>query len=106
MAAAMMNVSQTPPSFCNCARRAPSKIAEVFGHFFAHESGSWEARQIVAECQLHYFPSIFFSQNLPQNSFIPYEGVWCSQVALAVFGRLDTKICRPIGYDFWHFFKN
>ena len=32
--AAAMNVSQTPPSFCNCARRAASKIAEVFGHFF------------------------------------------------------------------------
>ena len=88
--AAAMNVSQTPPSFCNCARRAASKIAEVFGHFFAPESGS--PSNIVTECQLQDLPSIFFSQNFPLNSFIPYEGVWRSQVALAVFGRLDTKI--------------
>ena len=89
--AAAMNVSQTPPSFCNCARRAPSKIAEVFGHFFCariRKPFKYSGRMPTSRLSEHFF----FTKLSPKFiHIISYEGVWCSQVALAVFGRLDKK---------------
>ena len=93
--AAAMNVSQTPPSFCNCARRAPSKIAEVFGHFFAHES--------YQEANFTTFRAFFFHKTFPK----------IHSYHMKVFGALklpspslDGSIQKYIGSDFWHFFKN